>query len=189
MTQSSWILAKAFGYLSYPEVLGLKAIGMMLPKGAVCVNLGAGSGTSSLAICEDRDDLIETFHTVDISQGGAYGGLDNETNAFLSADILKTPIQHLADSVVLSKTWTEPITYLFIDDDHEEGHLREEIENWFPKLAPDCIVAFHDYGSPVWPGVKSAVDDLVLSKPEWIPMYLLGTLMVFRRGRIFKCLT
>jgi Methyltransferase domain len=178
-------LALAFGYLSYSEVIGLKAIAQMLPTHASCMNLGAGSGTSALAVCEDRPDIIATFRTIDIAQSNPYGGLDNETNAFNNAGVA-CPVHILGDTVEIAKTWTEPLDYLFIDDDHGETHLRDEIRLWLPFLKPNGIIAFHDYGAPVWGGVKTVIDDLMVPHPLFQPLFLFHTMFAFRRGLIFS---
>jgi len=187
MKQNAFELAKAFGYLSHSEVVGIKAIATILPEGAVCVNLGAGSGTSSLAVCEDRPDLLATFHTIDISPSGPLGGLENERIAFKLGYIDGHPIQLLGDTIGFGKSWPKDkkIDYLFIDDDHSAEHLQEEIDVWLPLLADNAIVAFHDYGSVNWSGVKGVVDKMMVEHPELKPWYLVRTLFVFKKGEIY----
>jgi predicted O-methyltransferase YrrM len=38
----------------------------------------------------------------------------------------------------------QPIDLLFIDTSHRHEHTRQEIKGWFPLLAPDGMVIFHD---------------------------------------------
>lgn len=183
MIQDAFMLAKSFGYLTYWEVIGLKAIAGMIPAGSVCVNLGAGSGTSSLAVCEDRPDLIDTFYSVDISASSPLGGLENERMAFLYDDITEFPKQILGDTIQVGKTWGGgKITYLFIDDDHSYEHLSEELGVYLPLLADDAIIAFHDYGRKEWPGVKQAVDEHI----ELEQILLLSTLIAFKKGNLIS---
>lgn len=55
------------------------------------------------------------------------------------------------------------VEFLFIDGDHScEGTLAA-FEAWRPALAPDALVAVHDYADPAWPGVTEAVRRLGLN--------------------------
>ncbi len=48
---------------------------------------------------------------------------------------------------------------LFIDADHSEQAVREDIAAWRPKVRRGGVIAGHDYGSRNHPGVKVAVDE------------------------------
>jgi len=99
MYESAYDIAKAFGYLTQDEVTGLKKLAKMLPENPVVVNIGAGTGTSAIAVMEDRPDLH--MITIDISKGGPLGGLENERNAIENHASLDTDGRYgqvLADS-------------------------------------------------------------------------------------------
>lgn len=48
------------------------------------------------------------------------------------------------------------VDLIFIDADHSEQGVREDIENWRPKLRDGGILAGHDYD---WPTVRKVVDE------------------------------
>lgn len=51
------------------------------------------------------------------------------------------------------------LSLVFLDGDHREEALFDEICAWAPKLrSPGAILAGHDYGHPHYPGVRRAVD-------------------------------
>lgn len=52
--------------------------------------------------------------------------------------------------------------FVFIDSSHERDETMQTFREWAPRLAPDGVVAFHDYGDPAYPGVEEAVRDLGL---------------------------
>jgi predicted O-methyltransferase YrrM len=52
---------------------------------------------------------------------------------------------------------------LFMDGVHQRGELLRDFAVWRDLLAPDALVAFHDYGDPQWPGVAEAVRELRLA--------------------------
>ena len=51
--------------------------------------------------------------------------------------------------------------FIFIDADHSYEAVKADILAWRKHLAPNGILAGHDYGFPDYPGVKQAVDELV----------------------------
>ena len=150
-------VAKAFGYLSIEEVEGLHALTNMLPDRPVVVNVGAGTGTSGLAIAETRSDVELT--TVDKRKGDAYGGLENERHAFDGAN-MSYPIQILGDSREVAREWDGgDLDMVFIDDGHKRSDIEGDILEWMRHVKPGGIMAFHDYGSDNWPAVKEVIDE------------------------------
>lgn len=59
---------------------------------------------------------------------------------------------------------------VFIDADHSEQAVREDIRAWLPKVRQDGVIAGHDYGSSNHPGVKIAVDEAFAGRRE--PLHL-----------------
>lgn len=168
-------LSLSFGYLYTWEVLALQLLAQLLPPGAHCVNIGAGSGTSSLAIVESRPDLV--VWTVDINPSSPLGGLENERNAFEDAG-MPCPYQILGDSKEVGKTWDKGLLdYVFIDGGHVDWEVRGDIAAWLPHVKPGGIIAFHDYGSFFWPDVKVVVDDLMAPYTE---IFTIDSVKAFR---------
>lgn len=50
-----------------------------------------------------------------------------------------------------------PVDMVFIDADHSYESVKNDIEAWLPKTKK--IICGHDYGDPLSPGVKQAVDE------------------------------
>jgi Methyltransferase domain len=51
---------------------------------------------------------------------------------------------------------------IFLDGDHTEPYLREDIALWKPLLAGESsIFCGHDYNEPTWKDVKKVVDELI----------------------------
>lgn len=162
MTKHAEKLSNAFGYLSLKEVRAIytlaKGIKTLNPT---FVNIGAGSGTSGLAMAEIRPDA--DIFTIDISDGGPLGGLENERNAFLNTG-LTVPHQILGTSHEIATKWSTLIDFIFVDDGHTEPDVRGDIESWLPYIRDGGVMAFHDYRSGIhqnWPAVKRVVDELM----------------------------
>ena len=157
-------LCNAFGFLYGGELALLQAIAQSLPDDAVAVQIGAGVGTASLGIVEMHPSL--KMYTVDISEGGPFGGLENERNAF-SGTGLPLPKQILANSQTAWKDWNDgPIDLLFIDADHELPGVELDTLGWTPLVKVGGYALFHDYSSNNWPKVADTVDRLMVG-PEW----------------------
>jgi hypothetical protein len=66
----------------------------------------------------------------------------------------------------LVKGFNKPFDYIFIDGDHTYEAVKQDFEDWYPKLSKGGIVAFHDStmwrgGMPYWPGPSRLCDELI----------------------------
>ena len=153
-------IAHSFGYMYDYELMLMTTIVRSLPDEAIVVNIGAGTGTSGLAILEARPDLANTTWTVDIrDDDNPFGGLMNERNAFSEHFPGIMPRQIHGDSYEVGMSWNKGwIDFLFIDADHTEAGLTKDIEAWYPKVRKGGFILYHDYNHGFWPGVKPIVD-------------------------------
>jgi predicted O-methyltransferase YrrM len=177
MMEKAAELAKAFGYLHPDEVVALAGAVQLIPENGTMINIGAGSGTSSLLVAESRPDVH--IITVDISRSGPGGGLENELNAFRNAEMEELlPEQILGDSKEIGREWDrDKVDFIFVDGDHGDDGVRGDIDAWLQHIKDGGIIAFHDYGGVVWPSVTVAVDEM-LNKYKTI--LNINTLKAFR---------
>lgn len=160
-------LCRAFGMLTEKEVLAIRFLASIQPDTALCLNIGAGTGTSSLAFLEERPDLTNNFWTIDLNVETPFGGLQNERNAFDKYE-RKRPNQILHNSNTVSyplyMNKVKPVfDYVFIDGDHSYDSVLADFENIYQYCGYGTIVAFHDYDNPDnnTKLVKKAVDEIV----------------------------
>lgn len=173
-------VAHSWHYLFDGEVFALYALSASLPDEARIVNIGAGSGTSSLALRE-ANHYAEMW-TVDISPSGPLGGLENERNAFESTGYT-LPNQVLCDSKEFGRSWHyPPVDFVFVDGDHSYEGCWGDLEAWWPHLKEGGYMAIHDYGPSVWPDVKRAVDRFIReSDGNAEILFWVDTLMIVRK--------
>jgi hypothetical protein len=183
LTGKALAICNAFGFLFPGELFLLQSLVQSLPEGAVVVNIGAGVGTGSLGMVEMRPDL-KAF-TVDISEGGPNGGLENERNAFHGTG-LPLPRQILGDSQVVWKDWflfnkeqTE-IDLIFIDGDHSSVGLQRDMDGWLRYVKPGGYAVFHDYKSVSWADVTSTIEKNMRSD-GWTEVLAVDTAIAFRK--------
>lgn len=68
---------------------------------------------------------------------------------------------HQGNSIVLGKEWQGPkINVLFIDGDHTMWGCHNDIEAWYPNMAENGVILFHDCDESS-PGVVQAVAEFV----------------------------
>lgn len=80
-TVSEWL-----GYLSHTEIEVLQRLAQSLPRSPVVVNIGAGGGTSGLALLEARPDLY--LVTIDVQkEASPYGSLAGEETVLRHAGV------------------------------------------------------------------------------------------------------
>lgn len=173
-------LAKAFGYMTEAEVKLLQSCVISVNKEEpVLVNIGAGAGTSTLAMREVAPKAF--LYSVDNSPGGPLGGLEGERNAFKDAGLM-WPAQILGDSADAAQYFAheigKEIDLIFIDDGHLEKDVIRDITSWIPFLKRYGAIVFHDYGAERWPDVKKVVDEYARIN-NWYLLAKADTLIAF----------
>lgn len=172
--QTSFEIALGIGYLTTREVEALKQIARLLPRGAVCVNIGSGAGTSVIALLEERPDI--TIYDVDLTLENGKAQL-RETG-FMDAAQLK---RIEGDSKAVGRAWAAgALDYLFIDGDHSAAGIQGDYEAWLCHVKPGGFVAVHDYwpypadhalaGRLDWPDVARVTDAVMLPYTVFLDM-------------------
>ena len=184
------ILAEAFGYLSMEELALLIQLVESLPDDPLVVNIGAGVGTSAMAILEAREDSLVV--SVDLYAGvRPIGGLGNEYLQVKIAKMLGRRFEICSDSTRAGKDWLKnknnqwwrrKVDMVFHDAAHDYKTLKTEIEAWLPRVRAKGIIAAHDYTSVHWPGVLQAVDELLRPKFKFVGQA--ETLIAFRKEKL-----
>lgn len=124
-------------------------------RDVLVVEVGAGFGTSALAVLETRSEMMR-LRTVDISElalvaaGAAVGTLGT------------MPWQaYIGDSIDYAYQIEEDVDLLLLDGDHSHPYVLEELRAWAPKAAGKIWV--HDY-TPWYQdyyGVKQSVEQAI----------------------------
>lgn len=174
---TSYILSDWQGYLKHAEIDAIKRVVRGIAATPfIVVKIGAGAGTDSLAILEERPDAI--IFSVDINS-------DNDpvyTNEHLrlkeaGLDHTGRVIRIWGNSSDVCKQWPIEIDFLFIDGDHTLAGCLADIDGWLPYVTRGGIVGFHDYGSIHWMDVKRAIDDRMKTYPI---IEQVDTIIIFR---------
>lgn len=163
-----------WGYLREIEVSALQELVRLAVDNKstppLFVNVGAGHGTSSLAMAEACPEAM--IYSVDNN----LWFMECERKSFNEAG-RKQPHQIHANSHDPDLEFEYEADFIFIDADHREEEVRADILKWFQYICNDGIMAFHDYDHPNYPGVKIAVDELMADQEE---ILFIETIKAFR---------
>lgn len=191
---------KSFHYLFPQELPALQVLVAQLPPNPLVINIGAGAGTSGLAILETRPDVYLT--TIDIQN-------DDSPLGCLSAerDVLKRAgygvegsanwQQIHGDSKLIGLSWhlsgAPNPNMVFVDGDHSYEGCKGDIEAWLPHIVEGGIIAVHDFRKSDllpdpngphpkdWPGVDRAVQELLIPKYE-MALHIASLVAFVKRG-------
>lgn len=175
--RTSYELSDWQGYLSYPEIDLIKAVTNKLPPNPDVLTIGAGAGTCTLAVLEERQDAL--YYSIDILTN------ERETTTNEHLRLAETPfadtghvIRIWGDSHIVGKRWRIFLDMLIIDGDHSEFGISEDLRLWLPHVKPSGYVLIHDYGSDRWPFVKHVVDSVPSN--IWTRIDLADTMIAFQ---------
>ena len=147
-------LCKAHGMLIWPEAQILKKCASMLPENPVIINIGAGAGTSAIAMLEERPDAF-------------IFSVDKEAAPLERLNLIKCSIDSKRCVRLLGKSWDIgslfPFTVhmVFVDGDHGDKAVEKDISTWISKVLPGGIMVFHDYKHRNVPGLTKVVDSFM----------------------------
>lgn len=132
---------------------------------AVIVEIGSWKGRSTIALASGASGPQDRVYAIDPHTGSReHGRVD--TFAIFQENVHQAGVQDRVVPVRMrshdaaSLLELQAIDLLFIDGSHEYSDVRQDIQDWIPRLRPGGVVAFND---PSWPGVHRALFRHVLT--------------------------
>jgi hypothetical protein len=166
------------GWLGHDEGQALAE----LAKGKRVLEIGSYCGLSTVCLARTAEHVV----AVDPHDGRGTACPGNTLPA-LRANLSRYGVAEKVEVVVGTLASPEiaeivdrraPFDVAFIDGAHDAESVAEDIAEACSRLAPDGLLAFHDYGSPIDPDVTATVDDLISSGAEMLT--ITGTVAVVR---------
>jgi len=144
----------------------------------IFVNIGAGAGTSTIAILEAYPRGV--VFSIDIVASGS----EVYTNEHLRLDEsgwaeTGRVIRVWGDSKIVGKLWPTKINLLIVDGGHELDEISGDINVWADRVKKFGIIMFHDYNSRHWPKVKEVIDERIISDEKYEFIGLVDTMIAF----------
>jgi len=124
----------------------------LLPANAICVNIGSKFGTSTMAMLEAREDIF--IFSVDVNV------CDDETINLTEEGLYQQHrlVRVLGKSQEVGLNFPILVDFVFVDGAHDYWGVINDIAIWWEKLKAGGIMALDDYGKPVCPDVRPAID-------------------------------
>jgi len=175
------------GYLTHNEIDEIQRVTRSMidrrrKGGLICVNIGAGAGTSTISMLEvDRSVIV---FSVDILASGTEVTTNEHLRLAECGDEYLHRVKRIwGDSKIVGLNWPVTVDMVFVDGDHTREGCAADITAWLPHIKTNGYILFHDYGSRNWPGVALAVDEIMgaeakIGSAEKIG--LVDTVMVYR---------
>ncbi len=153
-------LAASRGMLAAADVDLIREVVADLPAGATIVDVGAGSGTTALAVFAERTDIHLVSIEADVSTMNWARQVVENIGASEGWD------DRVEDAIEAAASFPDAhANFIILDAAHEEADVRAELEAWLPKLAPGGYLLVHDYEAftapSFYPGVKAAIDPFI----------------------------
>lgn len=144
----------------------VKKVDAVFPKECVFVEIGSYLGRSTCCIAQalTHHKLISIDpHEGILQQPGGAKSVFPSFRRF-KQNITECGVEKKIE-IIRSRSeeveWDgRPICFLFIDGWHDYKNVIRDFELFYPYMVPGAEAVFHDYGSPHYPGVKKAVDEI-----------------------------
>jgi SAM-dependent methyltransferase len=146
-----------------------------IAKGKRVLEIGSFKGRSTICLAQSALEVV----SVDPHDGQSTLTVKVDTYS----DCIRNVDRYELDNVEFVRGTIEDVTdgnfdLIFIDGDHRYDAVTNDIQHALRLLAPDGLIAFHDYRSEREPGVTRAVDKLIAEGGELLSIH--GTLAVVK---------
>ncbi|HVB10637.1 MAG TPA: class I SAM-dependent methyltransferase [Bacillota bacterium] len=187
-------LADVDGWLSLEEAAGLAHLARTAPgdgRPFRAVEIGSWKGRSTIALALGVRKRLEggTLWAVDHHRGSAehrqmYGNVD--TYAEFWRNVGRAGLQDVVRPLVMTshaasaRFMPRSVQLLWVDGSHDYASVRQDLDDWLPRLAPRAVAAFDDIG---WPGVARALQERVLRpRSGFTRVRQVGKMAIFQYG-------
>ena len=144
-----------------------------LCSGRRVLEIGSYCGRSSICIAQSAKKLV----AVDPHDGrGTFA--PRQTRSEMVSNLRHYSVRDKVEIHLDTSDVVGPFDVVFIDGAHDYESVRADIEHALTVLAPGGLLAFHDYRSPIDPGVTRAVDECLSTGAELLSLNV--TLAVVR---------
>lgn len=149
------------------ELNCLKELASSLTPGSTWVEIGTWKGRSFAAVAESIPDgcelwAIDTWLGTPSELTTTHSDASNVYHEWLAnlADLQesrpKVKMNYLREHSLEASNQFKEIDVIFLDADHSEEAVFNDLTAWYPKLKSDGIFCGHDLY--VWPGVEAALN-------------------------------
>jgi predicted O-methyltransferase YrrM len=169
------------GMASPHECRVLALLAHQAPDGGDIVEIGAWMGRSTAWLVEGatRRKHAPTVVSIDPHERDTWNTFNETIRRFDLAE--RGLVVHRARSDEIGRTWSRPISLLWVDGCHEYEAVRQDIADFTPHVMQGGWVVFDDAVGGVFPGVERAIAEQMAHHPCFQRVASIRHLAVFRR--------
>jgi len=147
------------GYCLERECCLIAYLALIAPMGAAIVEIGAFKGRTTAWLIEAaqlRPDRA-AVHSIDPHVLGSW---DDFCATVTKLRLIERGLRvHHDASRTVARTWSAPISLLWIDGSHDYDDVRSDIRDFVQHVVADGLIAFHDTSWKAFPGVMQAITE------------------------------
>ena len=153
------------GGMAEHESVFLHVLARAIPDGATVTNVGLWRGSSAIVLLDALKSKRINFHFIDafdlpgVSEMSAQGPVGREECLkYLEPFVGNRHTVRIVRANTLGLDRFPKSDFIFIDAGHTEECITHDARLTRACLTARGVAAFHDYGCPIWPAVKPALD-------------------------------
>lgn len=170
---TSYQLSQDHGMLDINEIDLIKEHVARLPKKSMVINIGAGFGTSTLAMLEVRP----TAFIWSIDPNTRSDEITNVKEAGFDGRVVRL----LTKSQDINWPKSIKIHCVFVDGGHTEDDVRQDIEIYKPMVRKNGLIYFHDFEHPNYGPDQLMSKVIVKMMSDWELIGKARYLIVYRK--------
>jgi len=153
----------ARGFMPEDEGLALHEAALQSPPDLPLMEIGSYCGKSTVYMGSAARATGSILYTIDHHRGseehqpgegyhdpavadetGRVDTLPELRRTIATAGLDDVVVALVGDSLTISRYWTTPLGFVFIDGGHTRQAATADYEGWAPRVAPDGLLAIHD---------------------------------------------
>ena len=157
------------GYFYNDDIKEYRKLVEQVPDGGIICELGTWKGRSLCSVADiiKRKKLkviaVDTFEGT-IVEDAMIEVAKRENIEFIFIENmerfgLKPTIYRMTTNEASIRVKDKSLDLVFIDSDHTEEGVRNDLAKWESKVKKGGLISGHDYNGVTWPGVRKAVDE------------------------------
>jgi hypothetical protein len=159
----------------------MEGLATKLPDPARTLEIGTGSGCSLIAVLMGLSCHADVkAWTVDI-EPRPHLAHEMEMRGLTRWEYIHS------DSLSVAKTWTVPLDLIYIDGDHTEKGVTDDIRAWTPHLKFGGLMVFDDYEQPMHKRCTEGIDSIMFAPDStWRFIGQVGRLIAFEKDTLYQ---
>ncbi|NTV31259.1 class I SAM-dependent methyltransferase [candidate division WWE3 bacterium] len=151
-------------------------IGSWKGKSTICLGLGSKAGHKVKIVAIDP----HTGSPEHKREMGDFSTFDEFKKNIQDAQISELVEPIVKPSYEAAREYNQPVEVIFIDGAHEYEAVRNDLNDWFPKIVNGGFIALHDTTSD-WEGPWRVVKETGLSSQHIRNIHFIDTITVFEK--------